>query len=226
MAELIQTEKAYVRDLRECMDVSVYFMGQGLIMYIILLLHFFSNQVLLVYHHRAKFCANFCLLLTCWCQHNCTRCQPMENLSHVLYFCSFLFTILYCSLLNRKHFNGLRTDYLLLLGFWSVCFVSSRDEPLLILSLCLSLVSGLADSLWIEIQRGSMEKCPVIVKLEQVMLSSSYYAKWKLLESKHDIIPWSTVCYQDYCIFEKIKSQGAYLIVTFRPWLFFKLHSV
>lgn len=24
MAELIQTEKAYVRDLRECLDVSVY----------------------------------------------------------------------------------------------------------------------------------------------------------------------------------------------------------
>lgn len=25
MAELIQTEKAYVRDLRECMDVSKFF---------------------------------------------------------------------------------------------------------------------------------------------------------------------------------------------------------
>lgn len=39
MAELIQTEKAYVRDLRECMDVSVFQDSLMWIRYRIELLH-------------------------------------------------------------------------------------------------------------------------------------------------------------------------------------------
>lgn len=71
MAELIQTEKAYVRDLRECMDVSLYFIGQGFFMNNFLIKNVCNNPstVPLTGSNPTLICD----LLFCQKQLNCNR---------------------------------------------------------------------------------------------------------------------------------------------------------